>query len=118
MVAGRAGRDRRSWQARSVLVDVALDDVELAGRVVTADALHTQVAHATYLVAMRHAGYLLTVKDNQPGLAAAIDRLPLRRFPRRTKRLSGATAASSSVASKPPRRPPRRGSPMRRRCWC
>ncbi len=52
-----------------------LDQVELAGKVVTADALHTQVAHARYLV-RRQADYVLTVKDNQPGLVATIDHLP------------------------------------------
>src|SRR6266498_2790752 len=53
-----------------------LDQVDLAARVVTADALHTQAAHARYLVADRHADYLFTVKDNQPGLVEAIARLP------------------------------------------
>jgi Transposase DDE domain len=53
-----------------------LDQVDLAGRVVTADALHTQTEHARYLVEDRHADYVFTVKDNQPGLVQAIDRLP------------------------------------------
>lgn len=53
-----------------------LDQVDLAGKVVTADALHTQTEHARYLVADRQADYVLTVKDNQPGLVAAIDHLP------------------------------------------
>jgi len=52
-----------------------LDEVDLEGKVVTADALHTQTEHARYLVE-RHADYVLTVKDNQPGLVAAIDHLP------------------------------------------
>src|SRR6266487_180835 len=52
-----------------------LDEVDLAGRVVTADALHTQVEHARYLVEDRKADYVLCVKDNQPGLVAAIDQL-------------------------------------------
>src|SRR6266511_2573445 len=52
-----------------------LEAVDLAGKVVTADALHTQTGHARYLVE-RHADYVLTVKDNQPGLVAAIDHLP------------------------------------------
>jgi predicted transposase YbfD/YdcC len=42
-----------------------LDEVELAGKVVTADALHTQTEHACYLVADRRAAYLLVVKANQ-----------------------------------------------------
>jgi len=51
-----------------------LHDVDLAGRVVTADALHTNPAEARYLVG-RGADYVLTVKGNQPGLVAAIDRM-------------------------------------------
>jgi DDE_Tnp_1-associated/Transposase DDE domain len=57
-----------------------LDQVDLAGRIVTADALHTQTEHARYLVEDRHADYVFTVKDNQPGLVQAIDRLPAGAF--------------------------------------
>jgi hypothetical protein len=57
-----------------------LDEVDLAGRVVTADALHCQRDHARYLVGERHADYLFVVKENQPGLVAAISRLPERAF--------------------------------------
>jgi len=57
-----------------------LDEVDVAGRVVTADAMHTQTAHASYLVADRHADYLFCVKDNQPGLVAAIGQLPEQAF--------------------------------------
>ena len=42
--------------------------VDLAGAVVTADALPAQRAHADYLVAQRGAHYVITVKRNQPGL--------------------------------------------------
>ena len=45
-----------------------LDSIPLAGRVVTADALHTQVETARYLVEDKQAHYLFTVKDNQPTL--------------------------------------------------
>ena len=51
-----------------------LDGVDLAGRVVGADALHTTPAQARYLLG-RNADYVLTVKGNQPGLVTAIDRL-------------------------------------------
>jgi len=51
-----------------------LDGVDLAGRVVTADALHTTPGEARYLIG-RDADYVLTVKGNQPGLVTAIDRL-------------------------------------------
>jgi hypothetical protein len=57
-----------------------LDEVDLAGRVVTADALHCQRAHARYLVAERHADYLFVAKENQPGLVAAISQLPEQAF--------------------------------------
>jgi hypothetical protein len=55
-------------------------EVDLAGRVVTADALHCQRAHARYLVGERHADYLFVVKENQPGLVAAISQLPEQAF--------------------------------------
>jgi len=51
-----------------------LEGVGLAGRVVTADALHTGAAEARWLVG-RGADYVLVVKGNQPGLVAAIDRM-------------------------------------------
>jgi predicted transposase YbfD/YdcC len=45
-----------------------LDRIDLAGAVVTADALHAQRAHAGYLAGQRGAHYMITVKRNQPGL--------------------------------------------------
>jgi hypothetical protein len=57
-----------------------LDEVDLDGKVVTADALHAQVAHARWLVQERHADYVFTVKGNQPGLETAISRLPQAAF--------------------------------------
>lgn len=61
-----------------------LEQVALAGRVVTADAAHTQAGHARYLVERRQAAYLLVVKGNQPGLQQTIDRLPPAVFSPRT----------------------------------
>lgn len=52
-----------------------LDTIDLAGVVVTADALHTQRSHATYLVEKRRADYLLIVKANQPNLFTQLDSL-------------------------------------------
>lgn len=49
--------------------------VDLARTVITADALHTQRAHAEYLH-QRGAGFVFTVKDNQPGLFDALNALP------------------------------------------
>jgi DDE_Tnp_1-associated/Transposase DDE domain len=57
-----------------------LEEVDLEGAVVTADALHCQRAHARYLVGERHADYLFVVKENQPGLVAAISQLPEQAF--------------------------------------
>ncbi len=57
-----------------------LDRIELTDVVVTADALHTQKAHARYL--HRHGGkYVFTVKRNQPTLHAQLARLPWGRIP-------------------------------------
>jgi Domain of unknown function (DUF4338)/DDE_Tnp_1-associated/Transposase DDE domain len=58
-----------------------LDPLPLAGRVVTADALHTQTETARYLVEDKHAHYLLTVKDNQPTLKADIAALRMEALP-------------------------------------
>ena len=58
-----------------------LDDVNIAGAVVTADALHTQTETARYLVEEKQADYLFTVKDNQPTLKQDIHDLRLDAFP-------------------------------------
>ena len=60
-----------------------LDRVDLAGAVVTADALHAQRAHAEYLVTHRGAHYVITVKRNQPGLHAQLAKAALAASPRR-----------------------------------
>jgi predicted transposase YbfD/YdcC len=62
------------------LFSTLLDDIDLTGRVVTADALHAQRAHAEYLHD-RGAHYLLTVKRNQPSLHTQLARLPWRAIP-------------------------------------
>jgi predicted transposase YbfD/YdcC len=58
-----------------------LDRIDLAGTVVTADALHAQRAHAEYLAGQRGAHYLITVKGNQPGLRTQLAALPWRQVP-------------------------------------
>ena len=45
-----------------------LDCLDIEGKVITADAMLTQRALATYLVERRRAHYLFTVKGNQPTL--------------------------------------------------
>jgi len=58
-----------------------LDRLDLAGRVVTADALHTQRDHADWLVSVKQAAYLLIVKANQPTLHHQLSSLPWREVP-------------------------------------
>jgi predicted transposase YbfD/YdcC len=53
-------------------VQPLLCDVDLAGKVVTADALHTQRAFADWLVIEKKANYLFIVKANQPTLLDAV----------------------------------------------
>jgi predicted transposase YbfD/YdcC len=57
-----------------------VDDADLAGTVITADALHAQHAHAAYLH-QRGAHYLLTIKNNQRGQARQLHRLPWKEVP-------------------------------------
>lgn len=52
-----------------------LDRIDIAGAIITADALHTQRAHVAYLVG-RGAHFLLTVKANQPTLLRQLKALP------------------------------------------
>ncbi|WP_425954101.1 ISAs1 family transposase [Xylanimonas sp. McL0601] len=52
-----------------------LDRFDLAGVLVTADALHTQRAHAAWLTG-RGGHYVMTVKGNQPTLLATLKALP------------------------------------------
>jgi predicted transposase YbfD/YdcC len=58
-----------------------LDRLDLTDTVITADALHTQRAHADWLVTHKHAAYLLIVKGNQPGLHHQLKLLPWRQVP-------------------------------------
>jgi predicted transposase YbfD/YdcC len=48
------------------------DTIDITGMLITADCLHTQRAHAGYLHE-RGADFAFCVKDNQPGLFAALD---------------------------------------------
>ncbi|AUY51928.1 ISAs1 family transposase [Streptomyces sp. CB01881] len=53
-----------------------LEPFDLTGVTVTADALHTQRAHARFLVDEKKAHYLLVVKANQPELHRRLRSLP------------------------------------------
>lgn len=57
-----------------------LDGLDLAGRVITADALHTLAQHARYLHA-RGADYVFTVKENLHRLYHQLDSLPWHQAP-------------------------------------
>lgn len=57
-----------------LLQRLAQHGINLSNVVVTADALHTQRDHADYLH-QAGAGFCFTVKENQPGLFAALDAL-------------------------------------------
>jgi predicted transposase YbfD/YdcC len=52
-----------------------LESIDITGMLITADCLHTQRAHARYLHS-RNAEFVFCVKDNQPGLFAALAALP------------------------------------------
>jgi predicted transposase YbfD/YdcC len=58
-----------------------LEGLDLADTVVTADVLHTQRAHADWLVTHKHADWLLLVKANQPALHHQLKLLPWRDIP-------------------------------------
>jgi predicted transposase YbfD/YdcC len=58
-----------------------LAGLDLSGVLVSADAMHTQRAHARFLVEDKNADYLLTVKDNQPGLFSQLNALPWAEVP-------------------------------------
>ncbi len=78
-----------------------LDGIDIAGRVITADALLTQRELAHYLVA-RGAHYHFTVKGNQPTLQEAIGLLFAQRGP----------ACYTEIS------PPDHGRIETRRIWC
>jgi predicted transposase YbfD/YdcC len=58
-----------------------LPRLDLTATVVTADALHTQHAHADWLVGVKQADYVLIVKANQPSLHRQLSTLPWRAVP-------------------------------------
>ena len=64
-----------------------LDRLDIAGALITADALHTQRAHVTYLLG-RGAHYLFTVKGNQPALHRQLIELPWTKIPIADRTLS------------------------------
>jgi predicted transposase YbfD/YdcC len=57
-----------------------LANIDIAGCVVTADAMHTQKNTARFIVEEKQADYLFTVKDNQSTLKQDIESLSLDSF--------------------------------------
>jgi hypothetical protein len=57
-----------------------LADLDVEGAVITGDAMYAQTEIAKYVVEEKKADYLFTVKDNQPGLKAAIEGMRLESF--------------------------------------
>jgi hypothetical protein len=78
---------------------------DLDGVLVTADALHAQREHATWLHE-RGAYYLVTVKGNQPSLLRQLRSLPWEQVPLATCRMAAATAGSRSGSSRSSRPAP------------
>ncbi len=79
MVMNQVGVPDKASEMKAV--KPLLDAMELTARVVTADALHTQIETAKYLVEDKKAHYLFTVKDNQPTLKADIASLHMEASP-------------------------------------
>jgi hypothetical protein len=78
-----------------------LQDLDIQGAVVTADALHTQEDAARFLVEEKKADYVFIVKDNQPTLREDIAALEWSAFPpsgHGTHDRQGARASGGPVA--------------------
>ncbi|WP_331732635.1 ISAs1 family transposase (plasmid) [Streptomyces avidinii] len=58
-----------------------LAPLDLAGTVVTFDALHSQTEHARFLVEDKQAHYIAVIKGNHPTLQQELKRLPWREVP-------------------------------------
>ncbi|MEW2418133.1 ISAs1 family transposase [Streptomyces sp. NPDC046866] len=58
-----------------------LQPLDMAGWVVTFDALHSQVEHARFLVEDKQAHYIAMIKGNQPTLHRMLKNLPWRDMP-------------------------------------
>jgi predicted transposase YbfD/YdcC len=69
------GREEQKQTNEIGMVIALLDTLAIAGREITADALHTQRKLASYLVEQRQAHYHFIVKGNQPRLHADIELL-------------------------------------------
>lgn len=95
-----------------------LAGLDITGALVTADALHVQRDTARYLVEDKKADYLFTaVKDNQPGLFAALDPLAWENVPVATRCRTRATAGTKPGPSRCCPRPRAAFLTRPRRSW-
>jgi predicted transposase YbfD/YdcC len=76
----RQQRTRRQQSETSHFTEL-LEPLDLAGAVVTFDALHTVRANLDWLVRDKKAHYIAIVKRNQPLLHAQVRALPWRQVP-------------------------------------
>ncbi|MBC9726587.1 ISAs1 family transposase [Streptomyces sp. TRM68367] len=58
-----------------------LEPLDLRGKVVTFDAMHSQTEHARFLVEEKNAHYIALIKDNHPTLHARLRKLPWHEIP-------------------------------------
>jgi predicted transposase YbfD/YdcC len=58
-----------------------LKPLDIEGRVITLDAMHTQADTARFITETKRADYLFIAKDNQPTLRGDIEALSLSDFP-------------------------------------
>ena len=94
-----------------------LAGLDLADTVVTFDALHSQTAHARFLVDDKKAHYIAVIKGNQPLLHQQLKHLPWRDVPLLDRTRPPRTAATKSGASRPAPSPAASPSHTpRRRC--
>lgn len=89
-------------------VQPVLHGMEIAGAVITGDAMFAQTEVARHIVEDKKAEYLFTVKDNQPTLRATIDEMRLESFfPSVRDHVSGARAGGNptDLGHRPDRSP-------------
>ena len=68
-----------------------LDELNIEGKVITADSLLTQKDISNYIVKERNADFVFTVKDNQPTLKEDIEQLNLTEEPCEYETITGST---------------------------
>ena len=104
VVLGQAGVDGKTNEITRFAP--LLEPLDLAGAVVTADALHTQREHAQFLVSDKKAHYLLVVKRTSPACMPSSRTCPGAASRPLTASAAAGTAARSTARSKPQPSPP------------